>query len=227
MDCNRIAFITCVNDQILYKDCLHYINQLIIPPGYSIEIVPIYGANSMTSGYNDAMRKCNAKYKVYLHQDVFILNQNFVKNFLSIFQNNHNIGMIGMIGTQHLPPSGVWSQSPPLIGKVLEYRDFGYQIVGHGTHPHTKYYPVQVIDGLIMVTQHDISWNENMDGFHFYDVSHSIDFLVHGYQIVVPHQDTPWVMHYLGEWSLEPDYWKYRDKFLEHYSFWFQPPTTK
>ena len=41
----------------------------------------------MTSGYNNAMKKTDAKYKVYLHQDVFILNHNFLMDILFYLGN--------------------------------------------------------------------------------------------------------------------------------------------
>ncbi|NRU88044.1 hypothetical protein DFH41_002631 [Clostridium beijerinckii] len=69
---NKIAFITCVNDETLYEKSLSYINKLQIPMGIEIEIIAIRNAKSMTSAYNEAIQKSDSKYKVYLHQDVYI-----------------------------------------------------------------------------------------------------------------------------------------------------------
>lgn len=80
---NLISFITCVNDESLYSKCLRHIKSLNIPNGYNYEIIPIYDAKSLTSGYNRAMNKSNAK--IYLHQDTFIVNKNFVQDILNIF----------------------------------------------------------------------------------------------------------------------------------------------
>lgn len=41
---NKIAFITCVNDETLYEKSLSYINKLQIPMGIEIEIIAIRNA---------------------------------------------------------------------------------------------------------------------------------------------------------------------------------------
>ena len=73
MDNRKIAFIICVNNNRLYREAEIYIRNLNVPEGFKIEIIPIFNAESMTSGYNSVMKRNNAKYKVYLHQDLFIM----------------------------------------------------------------------------------------------------------------------------------------------------------
>lgn len=36
------------------------------------------------------MKETSAKYKVYLHQDTFIIYKNFIQDILSIFKENPN-----------------------------------------------------------------------------------------------------------------------------------------
>ena len=50
---------------------VYYINKLEIPTEYEIDIITVRDADSMTSGYNAAMQTSDAKYKIYIHQDVF------------------------------------------------------------------------------------------------------------------------------------------------------------
>ena len=61
----------------------------------------------MTSGYNSAMTETDARYKIYMHQDVYIINKYFLLNIIDIFNKDDSIGMIGMIGSIHIPPSAV------------------------------------------------------------------------------------------------------------------------
>ena len=84
MDNKKIAFIICVNNMQYYEECLRYIQELEVPDGYSTDILCIQEADSMTQGYNGGMQASDAKYKVYLHQDTFILNRNFIRKFSSI-----------------------------------------------------------------------------------------------------------------------------------------------
>ena len=74
MDDKKFAFITCVNSDYWYNECVLYLQHLKIPEGFKIEIIPVRGATSMTAGYNSAMKNSDAKYKIYLHQDTFTEN---------------------------------------------------------------------------------------------------------------------------------------------------------
>ena len=78
MNNKKICFIMCSNDEFLARECQIYIEQLLVPENYEVEVLVVKDAKSMTSGYNEAMRASDAKYKVYLHQDVLILNRGFI-----------------------------------------------------------------------------------------------------------------------------------------------------
>lgn len=81
-DKQKIAFIICVNDETEYEECRYYIEGLNVPDQYSVDIISIREAPFMTAGYNCAMRDSDAKYKVYLHQDVFIKEKDFISHIL-------------------------------------------------------------------------------------------------------------------------------------------------
>ncbi|MDE6568617.1 MAG: glycosyltransferase family protein [Lachnospiraceae bacterium] len=215
---DKISFIICTNQPDYLDECKRYIQELIIPHGYSIEVIPITGASSMTAGYNQGMYQTDAKYKVYLHQDVFILNRNFISETLEIFQHNDKIGMIGMVGTKRLPDNACMWTTPMRTGAlrscVLSTVDDYFNLP---VSPSKGFAPVQAVDGLLIMTQYDIPWREDLDlGWDFYDVSQSLEFARQGYRIVVPYQATPWVLHDNGFLHLG-GYHTARKKFLLEY----------
>ena len=106
-DGNKICFIICANNSLFYDECVRYIRWLEVPEGMEIELMEIRGAASMAAGYNEGMRSSNAKYKVYMHQDVFIINKYFIHDMISIFQSSEKIGVIGLIGSVKVPENGV------------------------------------------------------------------------------------------------------------------------
>ena len=196
MNEKEICFIMCVNNDFLANECQLYINQLIIPEGYSIDIISVKDAPSMTSGYNAAMNSSNAKYKIYLHQDVLIVNKNIVNDLLSVFHSNSSIGMIGIVGNRKLGIDGCpWSEGSVRIGRLLHdlilensYSSFN-EIKG-------LYEEVIAIDGLFIATSQDIQWREDLfTGWDMYDLSQSIEFRKAGYKVVVPNTDHPWCLH--------------------------------
>lgn len=218
MDSNKICFITCVNDEAMYKETLLYIKSLNIPEGIKVETLAIRNASSITSGYNEALAKTDAKYKVYLHQDVFIINKDFINDILGIFGTNSDIGMVGMTGSRIIPTSGCWWEAKECCGQVYESHRGEMNILKF-QNVDENIEDVQAIDGFMMITQYDIKWREDIfDGWHFYDASMSVEFLKNNYRVIVPPQEKPWCIHDCGTVRIADDYKKYQDIFIKEYS---------
>lgn len=223
MNEQKVAFVFCYNDESLLNESIFYINSLEVPKGYEIEIIPIENATSMTSGYNFAMQQTDAKYKVYLHQDVFIINPNFLYEILDIFSENKQIGLLGVVGAKVLPTDGIWWDAHQKYGKVYESHTGKMDLLNF-VDVENKYESVQAIDGLIMVTQYDIPWREDIfDGWHFYDISQSAEFLKNGYLVVIPNQVEPWCIHDCGIVNVKNRFERYRKTFLDEYSEFLFP----
>lgn len=218
MNEKKVSFIICCNNESYLEECSLYLRQLIVPDGYTMDILPIRNATSMTAGYNEGMHASNARYKVYLHQDVFIVNRNFIADTLAIFEKDARIGMIGMAGTKKLPPNACMWTTPMRTGamysSVLNTVEDRFDIPVPASRGMT---PVQAIDGLLMITCQDIFWREDLElGWDFYDVSQSLEFAKAGYRVVVPYQETPWVLHDNGFLHLS-GYHASRAVFLREY----------
>ena len=190
----KICFIICATNKAYLDECMYYIKNLNCPENMEIEIVCIRNAKSMCAGYNEGMRQSNARYKVYLHQDVFIQNPNFIRDVITIFRKDSTIGMIGMVGGIGMPQNAVtylaWNagcvdtKEPDVAYRMICAPNQGEDLV------------VDAIDGLLMATQVDILWREDLFcDFDFYDVSQSFEMRKNGYKIVVPYQKKPWVIH--------------------------------
>lgn len=218
MNEHKVSFIICCNDDFYMEECCLYLSELNIPNGYEADIIEIRDAASMASGYNEGMSQTDAKYKVYLHQDVFIKNKNFIQEILSVFQSNEKIGMIGMVGTPYLIKTGIMWEGIRFGGfyrlqECIEKKwinDFYPVLEG--------YLEADAVDGLLMATQYDISWREDLfQKWDFYDVSQSFEFQKAGYKVVVPGQNPEWFLHDCGKPSLL-NYENERTIFLKEYS---------
>ena len=213
MDKQKIAFITCVNDEIEYAECRFYLEQLKVPEGYSIDVISIREAQSMTAGYNAGMRDSDAKYKVYLHQDVFIKNKNFIENILKIFSENEDIGIMGMVGKRNIGATAAGMQKWD-IGKVV----FDNVIMNWDVSMKECFEEVAIVDGLLLATQYDIPWREDIfDGWDFYDFSQCMEFRKSGYKVAVPWQEEIWCCHD-GTSSILTEYYEYYNRFLDEYA---------
>ena len=210
----KIEFIICTNDELLYSNCTHFINQLIIPKGCTIDIMKLTNQRSITSAYNNAIKASTAKYKVYLHQDTFINNVNFISELIAIFTSDSAIGIIGMIGSKTIPPNGVWWKGET-IGKVYGSPKGRMELMSFSNPAVLE--EVEAVDGLLIATQYDIPWNEEFQGWHYYDLSQCAEFRKYGYKVVIPHQDEPWVTHDCGKVNVSNGYDENRKLFISTY----------
>lgn len=216
----KICFIICANNRLYYEECAWYIHNLHVPSGYEIDIVCVTEAESMAEGYNAAMRDSDAKYKVYLHQDVFIYNRHFIEDILEIFQKDNRIGLIGVIGGIHLPQNAViWNAWN--LGMTYGCDYVSASCVKGFQSEDNKWTEAEAVDGMLMVTQYDIEWREDlMLGWDFYDISQSLEFRRRGNKIAVPYQKEPWCMHDCGNSKLI-HYDEIRKKILSEYKDFF------
>ncbi len=213
LDALKIKFIICVNNDVYADECIRYINMLEVPSGYHVDVAKVYDAKSMTSGYNSAMRKSNAKYKVYLHQDVFILNKKFIYEMLRVFENKE-IGLMGIVGAKEIPEGiAVWNADR--VGKIYSSNIKGATLIKYNEVLEDM--EVTFVDGLLMATQYDIEWREDIfKGWDFYDLSQSQEFIRSGYKVVVPYQKEVWVIHDDGMMNLM-NYYRDREIFKHEY----------
>lgn len=214
MNNQKICFIMCVNNDLYAQESIHYLEHLRVPEGVSREILTVKGAESMTSGYNQAMSQSDAKYKVYIHQDVFIIYQDFISRIMKIFENP-KIGMMGVVGSRKLDDTA-----------VMWYGERVGMLHGNSIYQATssifgkvegEYQEVEAVDGLLLATQYDIPWREDIfKKWDFYDLSQSMEFRKRGYQVVVPHTEKPWCIHDDGILDFS-NYYTEREVFLKEY----------
>ncbi len=220
MDIKKICFITCVNDYAIYNEALLYIQNLDVPDGYQVEVIDISEVSSTAEAYNEAMKMSDAKYKVYIQENVFIINKNIIHDIINLFKSNKEIGIIGIRGSKTISPSGEWKDSRKKYGKLYESTS--------GTMKLEEYEEildqceiVQAIDEAIIITQYDIPWREDIfDGWYYYNLSQCMEFIKNGYKAAIPKQEEPWCIYDSNDLNIydEFDKYKYKDVFLDEYS---------
>lgn len=203
----KFCFIICTNDELQMRECELYLSLLKVPEGYECEFITISDAKSMTSGYNEGMNASDARYKIYMHQDTFIVDPLFLERLLRIFKKDKKTGMVGIVGAERLSKDGVmWHEER--CGNF--YRLDSHISAGVDGFVHLKKgnREVEVIDGFLMATQYDLPWREDiLNGWDFYDVSQCMEFRRAGYKIIVPAQKSLWAIHACGS----PAFWHYNE----------------
>ena len=216
---NRISFIICTNDEDKFNECEAWIRRLNVPERMTMDIIPIRDAKSICEGYNRGMNSSDAKYKIYMHHDVFILDKNMPEKIIACFERNPKAGLIGMVGRKELPKDDY----------LFRTTQWGAAYETH-IHETTSYYlysnapedeKVLHVDGMLIATCVDIPWREDIfDGWDLYDTSQSMEMKRRGYEVVIPYMEKPMVLHDCGYLSLS-GYDVQKEKFVREYSEFF------
>lgn len=202
------------------NECILYLKQLIIPDNMSLDIIVVKGAPGMAAGYNYAMLRSDAGYKLYIHHDTFIIDRDILNKLISVFRNDSVIGMIGNTGTTHLTNTAKWFTSDIKQRRGNLYHDKLLNVQQfESLYKHADYEYAEAIDGIFISTSYDILWREDIfDNWHYYDISQTYEFRYAGLQTVFINMPPITLLH---ETTATKDYNNYYDKycniFKQHY----------
>ena len=135
--------------------------------------------------------------------------------------------MLGMFGGVDLPGNamvyGAWNRGCAFYS-IDSKQATNIYFLHQDVCSSRGYTEVEAIDGMLMVTQYDVRWREDLDlGWDFYDLSQSLEYRRQGYHVGIPFQTTPWCMHDCGYTFLnDAKGWnnilkEYREFFSEKY----------
>jgi len=216
---NGIAFIIPVKDEAQYRICLRYIDALQIPSGYTVEKIAVFGGSSMAEVYQRAMESSTARYKIYVHVDVYLVHRGLLPELLSLFKMYPRLAMVAVSGATRVPPRVLISVNNAFhcYGRHWDYRRPGgpSALLGplnlrrlHFSRFRSfvgDYLPAVAVDGFFMATQFDIPWMHPVFGFDLYDQVQCLEYMKLGLEVGIARQESIWCVHWgpLEEFSQE------------------------
>ena len=211
MDAKKIAFIIHrTNDQIC-METIDALTQLEIPEDFEIELFPVTGAKKFQA-YNSAMNQSDAKYKIYLGENVTVLDKNILLDLLKVFQSNEQIGIIGISGAIEFSTHGICLNSAKRCGKIFTNKEKTFNVWGE----EKNFVEVESVDGWFIATQYDLNWREDLfDDNYFGDSAQCLEFHRKGYKVFVLNQRSPQIWLRSDNVTVDD---KARKIFLEEYS---------
>jgi glycosyltransferase involved in cell wall biosynthesis len=158
-----------------------------------IKIDNIIEKLSITQAYNRGIEKSKFDYLLFIHEDILFHTANWGQILLSIFRANSQIGLIGIAGAKYksLLPSAFWHTTEEMldINLIQHYKHKKPGLFKKGFKNENLEKAV-VIDGVFIGLRKSmgVRFNENIKGFHCYDLGISIDTLEQHYEIYVTSQ---------------------------------------
>ena len=140
-----------------------------------IEVIEVInnGEKNLSEVYNEILR--NSKHKIVLlcHDDIYFDTNNWGKKLLNHF-NNSDYGILGMAGTTEMPETGQWWSNRNKMVGIVNHESGGKKWESKYSNGFlNQILDVCVVDGVfIAINKERIKENfdEEIDGFHFYDV---------------------------------------------------------
>lgn len=173
---------------------IHSANRKLMCSGLPlIDLVRVSGTKSIYENYNRGMSLAKYSIKAYIHEDVNMLGGSWVFKLLDIFDKNPMVGLVGLVGTKILGNRFWWESGEKYIyGEIFS----GSEMALWDFNPVVCVECVECVDGFFMATNKSIPWDENLSGFHCYDMDYSREVRKQGYNIVVMNH----FVHHLGEY---------------------------
>ena len=215
LDETKICLITAVNRPEEYNRSLRSWKKIRVPMSMTLESRVVQDATSLTEAYQAAMESSDAKYKVYVHQDVEIVDSAFFETMIREFQAQPKLGIAGVVGCIQLPSTAVWWEGY-LIGAICD--DSSGEFLSYLYYRNTQHtLPAEALDGVLLATQQDIPWRTDLfNGWHCYDLSQCMEFRRAGYFAGVLPQREAACVHRCGHVPME-GFEEARQKFIQEY----------
>lgn len=168
---------------------LKHVEKMFSHPKTQISVYENDGVSSLTEIYNDGLRESTNDIVIFMHDDLILETKNITPKIIKLFEKNPDYGIIGIAGTDNLV-SGMWWQDRPSMYGVVGHLHEGKRHVNHYSKSsyNEKLKDVVVVDGLFFAVHKQRikkDFNEEFNGFHFYDISFCVENFLEGVKIGV------------------------------------------
>jgi hypothetical protein len=176
------------------------------------------GEYSLTEIYNKGLKESKYDIVVFMHHDIYFDTKNWGNKILNHFKRNKDYGILGLAGTTNMPKSAKWWEDFSKMKGIVNHEHEGKKWESkYSASKGNQLDDVVLVDGLfIVINKKNIkqNFNEEIKGFHFYDVDFSFRNFIEGVKIGVMY-DVRVTHKSIGQTN---DQWeKNREVFAEKY----------
>ncbi len=185
----RIAVLLHKSRERRYEICMESLRNMNWPDGYEAELFVITQDRPYAVQVNEIMTAADAKYKIYINDDLCLVHPQMIEEMLNLFQDD-SIGMIGILGSTSLPVSGSVMDSPYKSGAV--YIPSEKDLSELRFHETSEAADVRFLLPSLFATQRDVPWDEAYEKQYYAVLAYCRGMEESGVRIVVPHPQEIW-----------------------------------
>ena len=144
---------------------------------------------SLTEIYNKALIDTKYDIVVFLHHDIELMTKNWGNKLLKHYKRNPEFGVLGVAGSKYLPDTGKWWEKKRMMyGQVYHTHQGKTWLSKYSEHLGNKITETVIVDGVFFSAHKNRikkDFNEDVKGFHFYDVDFSFRNHIEGVKVGV------------------------------------------
>jgi glycosyltransferase involved in cell wall biosynthesis len=144
---------------------------------------------SLTEIYNRGLKEAKNNIIVFLHRDISIETKQWGNKLVKLFDKNPEYGIIGVAGSKNMPASGQWWENrSKMYGRVAHTHEGKTWLSAYSDDLGQNLEEVVVVDGVWFAVDKKRlkkDFNENVEGFHFYDVTFAFENFLEGVKVGV------------------------------------------
>ena len=146
------------------------------------------GDKSLSQVYNEIIEESDNDIIILCHDDIYFDTNAWYGKILKNFEKN-DYGILGVAGTPHLPETGRWWDDRRKMFGIVNHESGGRKWESkYSSNQGNQIKEVSIVDGVFIVIHKQRikkGFNENFEGFHFYDLPFCVDNYLSGVKIGV------------------------------------------
>lgn len=168
---------------------LKHVEKMFSHPKTEILVYENEGEYSLSQLYNVGLRDSKNDIVVYMHDDIILETTNITPKIVRLFNENPEYGIIGVAGTDNLTSGRWWDNRDRMYGIVAHEHEGKRHVNQYSKQTFgDKPKEVVIIDGVMMMVHKKRikhTFNEQFEGFHFYDLPICVENYMDGVKIGV------------------------------------------
>ncbi len=166
---------------------LKHVEKMFSHPNTEILMYENDGEMSLTQIYNKGLKESVNDIVVFMHDDLILETSNMTPKIVKLFEKHPEYGIIGIAGTDKLTSGRWWDNRENMFGVVGHIHE-GKRHVNHYSKGvfNDVLKDVVIVDGLFFMVRKSLlkkEFNEQFNGFHFYDISFCVENRFEGVKI--------------------------------------------
>lgn len=141
-----------------------------------LEVIEIINnGESLTVSYNRGLKQAKNNVVVFCHDDITVETKQWGPKLLKLFTRNPQYGILGVAGTKYLATNGRWWEDrTKMYGRVAHTHEGKTWLSEYSKDQNQDIEETVVVDGVFFAvdkTKLIKGFNEEVVGYHFYDVT--------------------------------------------------------